>query len=198
MCRARSSLYPSPLKTPVGVKNLAVPTPRISSVSALISLYKAAFDGDFRGADVHASIVKTEEAEALAKGLPARMLRYAVSGTTCDRRVRLKGRGGSAAVQHRAAAHIGGQGWKGIAWYRERVTRGTIHKGNLQESGAFLWSAACCSRLWSGHQSLGNRQSEQDGQRHIGTPCSQFRWHCVISFVDLRALSSVSQTTFSR
>ena len=58
-------------------------------------------------------------------------------------------------------------------------------------------SAACCARFWSDHQSLANRQSEQDRERHTGTPC-QFRLHCVISFVDLRGLPFVSQTTFSR
>jgi hypothetical protein len=101
----------------------------------MFSLYKSAFECDFNGEDVLTLSVKTEAVEALAKGLSARTFPYTVSSSA---RTPRRAGWGSAAVYRRAAAHIGVKGWKGISWwYRERVTRGTIHEGGLHEPGAF-------------------------------------------------------------
>lgn len=125
---------PFPHEEASGSKDFGGTSPNDFISLSVLSLYQTAFDCDFTGADVNASSVKKEDAEVLAKSLPAHALPYAVSGTARDRR--RAGRG-SAAIQHRAAAHIGVQGWKGIPWYRERGTRGTIHQGGLHEPGTF-------------------------------------------------------------
>jgi hypothetical protein len=139
----------------------------------IVSLDKFWMACHFTDSDETALIVKAVKTKERDKGLTARPLPYAVTGTARDTRRRT---GRAAAFQQDAAAHIGAHALEGCDnCHRRRRARNDL---DGIEPGAFEFAAVLCVRRWS--QARNARQREHAGERNTGVPCERSRFHCMV------------------